>query len=294
MKINGVEIDDTFAEICEMKVSRFLITALNDELAYECALKTVGFGTSIIMCPCEAGIDIKAESTPDSSVGYYVQMYHFSEEKLGKSLLARIGQCVLTHPTTAVFNGLNDAEGYFDIGKKIKYFGDGFEKQGEINGRKVWIVPRMDMDFIIEENIGYKTGFAGGNFIIMAENLPSALLSAKMAVEAIKSVEGVVAPFPIVASGSKVGSNKYKFLKASINEKFVPKLRDVVESEVPENVKAVYEIVINGLSLEAVKEAMKRGIESACRVDGVVKISAGNYGGKFGKYKVYLHELFES
>ncbi len=292
MKVNGVEVEDTFAEVCEIKVSRFLITALDDDLAYECALKTVGFATSIIMCPCESGVDVKADKTPDGRPGYYVQIFQFDEERLEKNLIARIGQCVLTHPTTHVFNGLDDAEGYFNIGRKISYFGDGFEEEDVFNGRKVWRVPRMDTDFVIEERIGYKTGFAGGNFIIMAENLPSALLSARLAVKAISRVEGVVTPFPIVASGSKVGSKRYRFLRASINERFVPKLRDVVDSQVPENAKAVYEIVVNGLSLEVVKKAMKVGIESATRVDGVVKISAGNFEGKFGKHKIHLQELF--
>ena len=292
MKINGVEIADTFAEVCEMKVCRFLITAYNDEIAYECALKTVGFGTSIIMCPSEAGIDCKAKSTPDGRAGYYVQIWHFDLKKLEKQALARIGQCVLTHPTTAVFNGLDDAEGHFEIGGKLRYFGDGFEERKTINGKDVWSIPRMDCDFVVENRLGYKTGFAGGNFMIMAENLPSALLSAKSAVEAIREIEGAITPFPIVASGSKVGSRKYKFLIASVNEAFVPRLRDNVESEVPEGVKAVYEIVINGLSIDVVREAMIRGIKSACKIDGVVKISAGNFGGKFGKHKVYLHDLF--
>ncbi len=293
MKVNGIEIVDTYAEICEMKVCRFLITALSEDLAYECALKTTGFGTSIIMCPCETGIDCRAKETPDERPGYYVQAWHCDEKTLERQVMARIGQCVLTHPTTAVFNGLEDAEGYLEIGKKLRYFGDGFEEFEEFGGRRVWKIPRMDMDFVVEETIGYKTGFAGGNFIIMAENLPSALISAKVAVEAINKIEGVVTPFPIVSSGSKVGSRKYSFLKASLNERFVPKLRDVVDSEVPEGVKAVYEIVINGLSLDLVKRAMKVGIESACRVEGVVRISAGNYGGKFGKHRIHLHELFK-
>lgn len=153
----------------------------------------------------------------------------------------------------------------------------------------------MEGDFIIENDIGYTNGIAGGNFFIMAETQPSALAAAKAAVDAINDVEGVITPFPggIVASGSKVGANKYKFLKASTNEKFAPSIRDKVEgTQIPEGVKAVYEIVINGLNVEAIKEATKVGILAATKIPGVVKITAGNYGGKLGKHIINLNELF--
>jgi formylmethanofuran--tetrahydromethanopterin N-formyltransferase len=150
----------------------------------------------------------------------------------------------------------------------------------------------MEGDFIIEDSLGYVDGIAGGNFIIMAESQASALMAAKAAVDAISNVEGVITPFPIVASGSKVGS-KYRFLKASTNEKFCPSLRDKVESELPSNVKGVYEIVINGISLNAVKEAMRVGISVAMKIPGVVKITAANFDGKLGRHKIWLSELFD-
>jgi len=297
MKVNGVEIEDTFAEAFGIKIARVLITAYDYEWAMVAATEATGFGTSVIMCPAEAGIEKKAlpNETPDGRPGVYIQICHMSEKGLEQQLLARIGQCVLTAPTAAAFNGLPDADNKFDTGNKLRYFGDGYERQFELNGRKVWAIPMMQGEFIVENDIGYVDGVAGGNFIIMAENQPSALAAAKAAVQAMDDVEGVITPFPggVVASGSKVGANKYKFLKASTNEKFAPTLRNVVEdSQIPEGVKAVYEIVINGLTIEAVKEATRVGILAATKIPGVVKISAANFDGKLGKYKINLNELF--
>ncbi len=289
-----VKLDDTFAEAFDIKISRILITAFDYELAFSCAKEATGFATSIIMCPAEAGIDkaAKPDETPDGRAGVYIMICHPSEEKLEKQLLARVGQCILPAPTTAVFNGLPNAEKKFRIGYKIKFFGDGFEEEVEINGRKCWKIPIMEGEFIIEDSLGYTDGIAGGNFIIMAESQASALMAAKAAVDAISNVEGVITPFPIVASGSKVGS-RYKFLKASTNERFCPTLRNKVESELPSNVKGVYEIVINGISLDAVKEAMRVGILAAMKIPGVVKITAANFEGKLGRYKIWLNELFD-
>ena len=297
MKVNGVEVEETFAEAFDIKIARVLITAYDYDWAYIAANEATGFGTSVIMCPAEAGIERKAlpSETPDGRPGYYIQICHMSKKGLEEQLIARIGQCVLTAPTTAVFNGLPDAEEKFDAGNKLRFFGDGYEKQIEVAGRKMWAIPMMEGDFLIENDIGYTNGIAGGNFFIMAETQPSALAGAKAAVQAISDVDGVITPFPggIVASGSKVGANKYKFLKASTNEKFAPSIRsEVAETEVPENVRAIYEIVINGLSIDAVKEATKTGILAATKIPGVVKITAGNYGGKLGKHLIYLNELF--
>ncbi len=297
MRVNGVEIEDTFAEAFGIKIARVLITAYDYDWAMVAATEATGFGTSIIMCPAEAGIEKKAlpSETPDGRSGVYIQICHMSEKGLEQQLLARIGQCVLTAPTAAAFNGLPDADNKFDTGNKLRYFGDGYERRFELNGRKVWAIPMMQGEFIVENDIGYVDGIAGGNFFIMAENQPSALAAAKAAVQAIADVEGVITPFPggVVASGSKVGAKKYKFLKASTNEKFAPTLRDVIEdSQIPEGVSAVYEIVINGLTIDAIKEAMRAGILAATNIPGVVKITAGNFEGKLGKYQIHLGDLF--
>lgn len=297
MKVNGVEVEETFAEAFDIKIARVLITAYDYYWAWVAANEATGFGTSVIMCPAEAGIEKKAspQETPDGRPGYYIQICHMSKKGLEQQLLARLGQCVLTAPTTAVFNGLPEAEEKFDTGNKLRYFADGYEKQVEVNGRNMWAIPMMEGDFLIENDIGYVSGIAGGNFFIMAETQPSALAAAKAAVDVIADVEGVITPFPggIVASGSKVGANKYKFLNATTNEKYAPSIRDQVpDTQIPEGVKAVYEIVINGLTIDAVKEAMRVGIEAATKIPGVVKITAGNYGGKLGKHIINLSDLF--
>jgi len=261
------------------------------------ATETTGFATSVIMCPAEAGIERLASpsETPDGRPGVYIQICNFKYETLEKQLIERIGQCVLTAPTTAVFNGLPEAEKQFNIGAKLRFFGDGMESETQIAGRKVHKIPLMEGDFLTEENIGAVAGIAGGNFFIFGDSQMSALTAAEVAVDAIAEIEGTITPFPggIVSSGSKSGANKYKFLKATVNEKFCPSIRDKIENtEIPEDVSAVYEIVINGLDEESIKTAMRAGIKAAVTVPGIKKISAGNYGGKLGKYQFKLHELF--
>ncbi|MFW6128362.1 MAG: formylmethanofuran--tetrahydromethanopterin N-formyltransferase [Halobacteriota archaeon] len=296
MNVNGIEVEDTYAEAFDIKISRFLVTAYDYHWALVAAREATGFGTSIIMSPAEAGIERRAlhSETPDGRAGYYVQICHMDDKKLENQLIARIGQCILTSPTASVFDGLTDSETKFDTGNKLRYFGDGYETSVERYGRKIWEIPVMQGKFEIEDKIGYTKGIAGGNFFIMGENQPSALSAAKAAVESIEDVEGVITPFPggIIASGSKVGANKYSFLKASANEKYSPQLKDKVQgSKIPSGVNAVYEIVINGISIDAVKEATRTGILAASKIPGIVGITAGNYGGKLGKHMIYLNEL---
>lgn len=298
MQINNVEIEDTFAEAFGIYVSRFLITAATEKYAKIAASETVGFGSSVIMCPAEAGIDryVPPSDTPDGRPGYIVMVCHPKKDELEHQLLERIGQCVLTSATTAVFDAMGDeAEEQLKVGFKLKFFGDGFETKDTIDGRTVYKVPIMSGNFIIEGELGIKKGVAGGNFFVMAENQSSALLAAEVAVDAIENVEGTITPFPggIVASGSKIGS-KYKFMAASTNEKFCPTLRGVegVVCEVPEEINGIYEIVIDGTGEEAVKKAMKAGIAAAVKVPGVKKIYAGNYDGTLGAYQIWLEKLF--
>ncbi|MEM2351970.1 MAG: formylmethanofuran--tetrahydromethanopterin N-formyltransferase, partial [Thermoproteota archaeon] len=203
-------------------------------------------------------------------------------------------QCVMTCPTTAAFNALEGTPRKLKVGRSLRYFGDGFQKLDELYGRKMWRIPVMEGEFLVENSFGTKRGVAGGNFFIMARDLKSCLAAAEAAVEAIKKkVNDVIMPFPggICRSGSKVGSLKYK-IPASTNHYYCPKLRGVVEdTRVPEGVNAIYEIVINGLSLDNVKAAMAEGIKAAAETPGVIKISAGNYGGKLGPFKIYLKGL---
>ena len=297
MIINGVEIEDNFAEAFGIKVSRILITAATKKLALVAATEATGYGTSVIGCPAEAGIDgyVPPQETPDGRPGYIIMICNMNKDKLDHELLERVGMCVLTAATTAVFDWMDEPDEKLKTGQKLKFFGDGYEQTLDIQGRKIHSIPLMSGDFLVEAELGIRAGVAGGNFFILAENQPAGLLAADAAVDAIEAVAGAITPFPggIVASGSKVGSTKYKFLGASTNEKMCVTLKDEVEGcQIPENVNGVYEIVIDGVDEEAVKAAMKAGIEAAVKISGVIQISAGNFGGNLGKYKIKLHELF--
>ena len=297
-QLNGVEIDDTFAEIFPMWVGRILITAENEKWALIAANVATGFASSIIMSPAEAGVEglVPPEETPDGRIGALIQIYHRTRGDLKNQMILRIGQCIMTCPTTAAFNGLPEAKRKLKVGRSIRLFGDGFQRKSMVGSRKVWKIPVMEGVFIVEDTFGVVQAVAGGNFLILAENRNSGLKAAEEAVNAIKNnVKGVILPFPggVCRAGSKAGSLKYK-LKASTNHPYCPVIRKLIsESKVPENVKSVYEIVINGLNLEVVKQAMAEGIKAAVKVPGVVKISAGNYGGRLGPYKAYLKEVLE-
>ena len=297
MEINGVEIEDNFAEAFGIKVSRILITAATKKLALVAATEATGYGTSVIGCPAEAGIDgyVPPQKTPDGRPGYVIMICNMNKDKLDHELLERVGMCILTAATTAVFDWMDIPDEKLKTGQKLKFFGDGYEQTLDIQGRKIHSIPLMSGDFLVEAELGIRAGVAGGNFFILAENQPAGLLAADAAVDAIEAVPGAITPFPggIVASGSKVGSTKYKFLGASTNEKMCVTLKDEVEGcQIPENVNGVYEIVIDGVDEDTVKAAMKAGIEAAVKIAGVIQISAGNFGGNLGKYQIKLHELF--
>src|SRR5664280_567425 len=291
MIINGVEIEDNFAEAFGIKVSRILITAATKKLALVAATEATGYGTSVIGCPAEAGIDgyVPPQETPDGRPGYIIMICNMNKDKLDHELLERVGMCILTAATTAVFDWMDEPDEKLKTGQKLKFFGDGYEQTLDIEGRKVHSIPLMSGDFLVEAELGIRAGVAGGNFFILAQNQPAGLLAADAAVDAIEAVPGAITPFPggIVASGSKVGSTKYKFLGASTNEKMCVTLKDEVEGcQIPENVNGVYEIVIDGVDEDAVKAAMKAGIEAAVKIAGVIQISAGNFGGNLGKYQI--------
>jgi formylmethanofuran--tetrahydromethanopterin N-formyltransferase len=291
---NGVEVVDTFAEMFPLWVGRVLITAQNEKWALIAANVTTGFATSVIMAPAEASIEgpVSADSTPDKRPGVLVQIYNRDRFELKHQLMERIGQCIMTCPTTAAFDGL-PAMRKLSVGRSLRYFGDGFQKKTLVGNRKCWRIPVMEGDFIVEDMFGATEAVAGGNFMIFAKDQPSGLAASEAAADAIRAnATGVIMPFPggICRAGSKAGSLKYK-LKASTNHPYCPKLRTLVpDSVVPENVNSVYEIVINGLTLDAVKKAMREGVMAAASAQGIVKISAGNYGGKLGPYKAYLKD----
>ncbi len=296
MELNGIEIEDTFAEAFPIKIARVLITGATERWALVAAREATGFGTSVIACPAEAGIEkvVGGDETPDGRPGVYIQICTFGYKAMDEQLLNRLGQCVLTAPTAHMFNGLPDAEKQFDTGFKLKFFGDGIESELDVGGRKSYAVPMMEGDFIAEHSIGAVEGIAGGNFFMLAENQMAALAAAEVAVDAISEVDGVITPFPggIVASGSKVGANNYSFMKATSNEKFSPSVKDKVEgSNVPADVNGIYEIVINGLDAKVISEAMLAGIKAAVQIPGMKKITAGNFGGNLGPHKFNLHDI---
>jgi len=294
-----VEVEDTFAEAFPMVACRILITAVSEKWAMTAAKSATGFAASIIMSPAEAGVEgtrVDPTQTPDGRPGVYVQIYHRTRTELKTQMIMRVGQCILTCPTTAAFDAMPNAKRRLKIGGAVRMFGDGYEKKDTLYGRSIWRIPVMEGEFLIENRFGVRRCVAGGNFIIMAENQESGLLAAESAVQSMGNVEGVVLPFPggICRSGSKVGSNKYKFL-ASTNHLLCPNLREVVEgSLVPKNVKSVYELVFNGLTFDAVKRATRDGIRAASSVAGVRKITAVNFGGKLGPYQIRLREALAS
>jgi len=299
VQFSGVEVEETFAEAFPMVVGRILVTAANPSWAMTAGKTATGFASSIIMSPAEAAVEgctVPPERTPDGRPGVYVQVWHRSRRELKVQMIMRIGQCILTCPTTAAFDALPDAVRKLKIGLALRKFGDGFQKRDKLGDRNVWRIPVMEGEFIIEDKFGVKKGVAGGNFIIMANSQAAALSAAEEAVHAMAAVEGVVLPFPggICRSGSKVGSVKYK-LPASTNHPFCPTLRSSIsDSKVPGNVQSIYELVFNGLNTESVEKATGVGVAAAARTLGVVKITAVNFGGKLGPYQIRLVDALKS
>ena len=296
MIINGVNIDDTFAEAFGMKATRVIITAHTLKWAYHAATAATGFATSVIACGCEAGIERKLEpaETPDGRPGAAILLFSVSGKELAKQLERRIGQCVLTSPTSAAFAGISEGEP-LPLGKNLRYFGDGFQSSKLIGGKRLWRVPVMDGEFLCEETTGMVKAVGGGNFLILAESQAQALAAGEAAIEAMRKVPNVIMPFPggIVRSGSKVGS-KYKTLMASTNDAFCPTIRGITQSELSEGIEAVLEIVINGLTELDVRNAMRPGISAVCALgakNGIRRITAGNYGGKLGQFHFHLRQI---
>jgi len=293
LDINGVEIEDTFAEAFKMWGARVVITAKNRKWALEAATQMTGFATSVIGCKCEAGIECELDQTLDGRPGVSVLLFAPSKDDLPKRLMERIGQTVMTCPTTACFSGLA-APDMLSIGGQLRYFGDGYQFSKVIGNRRFWRIPVMEGEFLIEEKFGMQRSVGGGNFLILGENPDATLEAAERAVEAIKQVREVVMPFPggIVRSGSKVRS-RYKFLIASTNDAFCPTLGGIVESALPQGVNSVLEIVLDGLNVAAIEEATRVGVRAAC-IPGIRRISAGNYGGTLGQFKIHLHKVLEA
>ena len=301
MTLDGVVIEDTYAEAFAMYVARLVVTAGSRRWALTAAESLTGFATSVIGCGAEAGVEAgDPPDTPDGRPGVAVLVFATSRKGLEQQVVARVGQCVMTAPTTACFDGLPGARERLPLGAQLRFFGDGFQVSKRLDAallgdgqphRRVWRVPVMDGEFVVDDRFGVGTGVGGGNFLIVAEGVEAALSAAERASEAIRRLPGVIAPFPggVVRAGSKMGS-RYKFLSASTNSAYCPTLRRLVPTALEPGDGAVLEVVIDGVDAAGVEAAMQAGIRAAVG-PGVRRISAGNYGGKLGKFTFPLRAL---
>ena len=296
---NGVKIDDTFAEAFPMKVVRVIITAENLKWAINSAISMTGFATSVIACGCEAGIEsiLHSEKTPDKRPGVSVLVFSMSGRELAKQVETRVGQCVLTCPTASVFSGFDEGESV-NLAKNLRFFGDGWQISKVINDKRYWRIPTMDGEFVGEETAKLKKGVGGGNLLILAQDNASAVKVAEVGVESIKNIPNVITPFPggVVRSGSKVGS-KYKSLPASTNDRFCPALKNLIgDSQLSPEIGSVLEIVIDGVTEHDLYVAMKESMKAMLDLgnsSGLIRLSAGNYGGKLGPYHFHLGKIFQ-
>lgn len=303
--VNADLVEDTFAEAFEGLYVRFIVTA-DDEGTLKKAAKDATAMPSGVIGRLEGGIErwLSPKETPDKRKGAVLQLWKGLDkekplentvERFEKELSYRIRQDILVKPFTAVFDNIRaKPEGKMDMMERVGHCGDGYEWEEQLYGRSIVIVPLMVPDFLIERYIGYARGISGGNFWIMCRTKEAVMEAGMAALDAIHRVDGVITPFDICSAGSKT-ETRFPLIGPTTNHPYCPSLREKLgrDSMVPNVVKYIPEIVINGVSMSAVKEAIKAGIEASLAVDGVVKVSAGNYGGKLGEYKIYLRELFQ-
>jgi len=292
--LGDTDVDDTFAEAFPMRYARVVITAATDGWALEAARSMTGFATSVIGCKCEAAIEraLASDETPDGRPGIGVLLFAMDREGVGKRIVERVGQSVMTCPTTACFDGLPGADSTSPLGATLRYFGDGFQASKVIAGQRYWRIPVMEGEFLVSESVGVGRGVGGGNLVIGAGDEDVALAAAEAAAGAMRG-EGIALPFPggIVRSGSKVGALTSKSMPASTNHQLAPTLRAQADDTlVPDGVGALFEIVIDGVSEEAVREAMRRGLHSAAGA-GATRVTAANFGGKLGQFHFPLSDL---
>jgi len=297
LTVKGVRIDNTFAEAFGMRATGVTITADTPRWARQAALTMTGFATSVIGCGCEAGIDheLAAKETPDGRPGVRVLLFGVSTTELQKQLTTRVAQCVLTSPGSACYAGI-EGEEVLRLGNALRYFGDGWQISKRFGAKHFWRIPVMDGEFVCEATTALtKKAVGGGNLIIIGRSSKATRAAAEAAAAAIAGVPDVIAPFPggIARSGSKVGS-KYKNVQASTNDAYCPTLRGAVKTSLDADSNSVLEIVIDGLTSDAVAAAMRAGIAAIIRLGpkrGASRISAGNYGGKLGPHHYHLRDL---
>jgi formylmethanofuran--tetrahydromethanopterin N-formyltransferase len=294
--LDGVEIEDTFAEAFGMRATRLVVTADTARWARKPGETATGYAPSVIASGAVAGIEAELgpDETPDGRPGIALLFFAMGRDALGKAVRDRVGQCVLTCPGTACYGGIEEGEP-LALGRALHYFGDGFEAAKRLGERRYWRIPVMDGEFLCEDTVGQKKAVGGGNFVILGRTRAAVLAAAERAIDAMRRVRGVIMPFPggVVRSGSKIGS-RYKGLIASTNHAYCPTLKGVAQSALPAGADSVLEIVIDGLGEAEVRQATAAGIRAACAGGGeagILRISAGNYGGKLGPFHFHLREL---
>jgi formylmethanofuran--tetrahydromethanopterin N-formyltransferase len=293
--IDGVEIEDTFAEAFGMRATRLIVTADSAGWARTAGETATGFATSIIACGVEAGIErtLEPAETPDGRPGIAILLFAINREALAKAVRDRVGQCILTCPGTACYAGMAEGDPV-PLGRVLRYFGDGRQAAKRLAGRRFWRIPVMDGEFLCEDTVGQQKAVGGGNFLILGRSRAAVLAAAERAIAAMRKLPEIIMPFPggIVRSGSKLGS-RYKGLSASSNLPYCPSVRGIVATQLPEGANSVLEIVIDGLSEAAIAGAMTSGIRAACAggEGDILRISAGNYGGKLGAFHFHLRRL---
>ena len=293
MQIGSTQVADTFAEAFDMSYVRLILTA-HDRTWLEAAIQEVtGYASSVIACDVEAGLEkwIDHSQTPDGRPGASVLMFGFSASGLAGAVPPRVGQCLMTCPSTAVYDGLPASQKRIPLGKQIRFFGDGYQKSKLVGDRRYWRIPVMDGEFLVEESVGVEAGVGGGNVILQAASKEAGLDAARRSADALATMDQLITPFPggVARSGSKVGS-RYKGLPASTADSYCPTLRGRVESRLLEDTQVAYEVVIDGTSAEVVGEAVAEAARAAAG-DDVLLIGAGNYGGKLGKHHFHLQQL---
>lgn len=295
MIIEGVEIEDTFAEAFGMRATRLIVTADSAGWARTAGETTTGFATSIIACGVEAGIErtLEPAETPDGRPGIAILLFAINREALAKAVRDRVGQCILTCPGTACYAGMAEGDPV-PLGRVLRYFGDGHQAAKRLEGRRFWRIPVMDGEFLCEDTVGQQKAIGGGNFLILGRSRAAVLAAAERAIAAMRKLPEIIMPFPggVVRSGSKLGS-RYKGLSASSNLPYCPSVRGVVATQLPEGANSVLEIVIDGLNETAITAATASGIRAACAggEGEILRISAGNYGGKLGAFHFHLRKL---
>lgn len=293
-------VDDTYAEGFRSIYGEVLFTARDEKWLSHCIHAVTGHSSSTILCDCESGVAqwLSAEQTPDGRVGAVVQFHvpRFRKDRrehLEKVMLARISQNALTCPTIRCFNRLDTAD-FYKLGRKISLFGDRHQFRDVRYAAPGWVIPILGGEFFLSRRFGFQDGVMGGNLWFFGATEDAAIEAAEKAAAAVMTIPDTILPFPggIAASGSKAGSS-YDFLIASTYAEFCPTLKGKLGavSKVPDGVVSIQEIIINGRDVAALNAATAAAIRAAAGTPGLVRISAGNYGGRLGKTFVHLHEV---